>query len=787
MRNIFFFLIIFVSFSFVSGTALASTSVDQNISSNTTWVLSGSPYIVSTDSVVEPGVSLDIDPGVVVQFQQGASLGVLGTLSAEGSALSHIHFESLSSEYWESIRVLPGGSASCVYCDISHAQFGFEVTQGGLTVSHVRIFESTNGISAHNADVTISDSVIENIESEAFSLFENSEGSVTGLEVSDVGSGVSVFNNSHLTATDLTIQTVSFGDAISVFNTSSISVTEGVFEDGEAAGVSVWGESTLTLSDVFVRSFAVGVADNGGSTIVLDHVAIHSNDIGMYVIDSELSSQESGIFGNATGFEHYGTEEVNLENIWWGSVSGPYHAQLNPNGPGNAVIGDVDFNPWLLQNPFPVSGPTIDGVTQYKRDGTFVIPPGGLNASDTMVLASQVYTTEGLVQMEIEFKPVDEAFDATGLVESLFVPGGSTAVVTMQHIENGEYHFRARAVDSTGVTSEWVEYNGPNGTDVRIAAAPLYTQIPSPYPDTAATTDWANDIYAAGNNGSCGTTIAGCGCALVSAVMLLRYYGITTVQGQDVNPKNLNQWLINNNGYFSGAISWPKVAEYAGNAVQFIGAAGANTHALLDLYLAQGRPSILNVKAIGSHFILATNKLTSTYEVRDPSYYNTKTLSDSPGPATRNYANSFSGQRLFIPNPNLTPTPYIQFILQSPAEIIVTDSTGKRVGKNPRTGKTYEEAEGSSYAIEMYDSQDTKTVSDHAWKTAYIPNPILGEYTVEVIGTGTGKYTLSAVAHDKNGEAVTSVKDRTSKGKSTKYRIMYASDGLTKISIVPAL
>ncbi|MCP8320942.1 MAG: hypothetical protein H3Z52_08385, partial [archaeon] len=48
-----------------------STLVSGYLSQNTIWTLAGSPYIVIGDVVIDAGVSLTIEPGVVVKFTDG--------------------------------------------------------------------------------------------------------------------------------------------------------------------------------------------------------------------------------------------------------------------------------------------------------------------------------------------------------------------------------------------------------------------------------------------------------------------------------------------------------------------------------------------------------------------------------------------------------------------------------------------------------------------------------------------------------------------------------------------
>ncbi len=47
----------------------ASTSVPCSIASDTTWTLSASPYVATCDVTVNAGITLTVEPGVVVKFQ----------------------------------------------------------------------------------------------------------------------------------------------------------------------------------------------------------------------------------------------------------------------------------------------------------------------------------------------------------------------------------------------------------------------------------------------------------------------------------------------------------------------------------------------------------------------------------------------------------------------------------------------------------------------------------------------------------------------------------------------
>ena len=75
-------------------TGIAQTNVSGFISTNTTWNLAGSPYIVVGNALVLHGYTLTVEPGVVVKFNTDKALQIDGELIAIGIPQSRILFTS---------------------------------------------------------------------------------------------------------------------------------------------------------------------------------------------------------------------------------------------------------------------------------------------------------------------------------------------------------------------------------------------------------------------------------------------------------------------------------------------------------------------------------------------------------------------------------------------------------------------------------------------------------------------------------------------------------------------
>ena len=96
-----------------SGELRAETNVQGIINENTTWRVSDSPIIVVGSVLVPSGVTLTIEPGVVVKFDNAKGLQIEGQLIARGTNARKIRFTS------NATTQAPGDWASIFFTDSS--------------------------------------------------------------------------------------------------------------------------------------------------------------------------------------------------------------------------------------------------------------------------------------------------------------------------------------------------------------------------------------------------------------------------------------------------------------------------------------------------------------------------------------------------------------------------------------------------------------------------------------------------------------------------------------------
>lgn len=277
------------------------------------------------------------------------------------------------------------------------------------------------------------------------------------------------------------------------------------------------------------------------------------------------------------------------------------------------------------------------------------------------------------------------------------------------------------------------------------------TQIASPYPPESS--DWEGDLYGDGTPDWCGSTIGGCGCAITSLSMLGGRYGIKTgYDGTAVNPRNMNAWLKANNGYTAiNTVRWYYSLQYLSQQLGFstlqLDSLNSTDMTAITQSVGAGQPGIAFKKSKGHYLVLTDVLASGGFAVKDPFWYLTETTNDVKDVANhvQNYGDTVDQVSLYSHSNVPRPFPrWVEIQLGSPAELLVTDSQGRRTGYDVSTGQIINEIPGSTYTQAAGPATaDTLAAGVHLPKVLAISAPTDDLYTLSVIGTGDGPYTLS--------------------------------------------
>jgi hypothetical protein len=125
--------------------ALATTHISgATYTSNTEWTTSGSPYVLDGSVQVNSGVTLTIDPGVIVKLNGTfRAMYIYGTLDAAGTSGSHVTITSYQDDsaggdtngdgsatsgaagQWYSLFFESGSTGTFSYTDVTYGGWGF--------------------------------------------------------------------------------------------------------------------------------------------------------------------------------------------------------------------------------------------------------------------------------------------------------------------------------------------------------------------------------------------------------------------------------------------------------------------------------------------------------------------------------------------------------------------------------------------------------------------------------------------------------------------------------------
>lgn len=277
-----------------------ATDVSGLISSDTVWTFANNPYIVTGNILVNNGVTLTIESGVIVKFNSGLSMQIDGTLIAQGTSSDSITFTSNT--------VDTAGAWGYIYFSDTSTDAVFQNDINGIYLSgsilEYCIIQYAGGISVFDngalrldqATPFINYCTITNNSASGIRVYEISGGLkisnsvITNNASLENGGGIYIINDQWdgiPTTSLISGNTISYNSTVYPYSTS----------EGGGIYIAVGNYKIITISNNIVTN---NTADNGGGIYNAYHgTAYISNNI---IINNTSDAGGAGIYnGKADG------------------------------------------------------------------------------------------------------------------------------------------------------------------------------------------------------------------------------------------------------------------------------------------------------------------------------------------------------------------------------------------------------------------------------------------------------------------------------------------------------
>ena len=811
---------VFFLFFLVAAPLYASTEILSSIlASDTSWTLAGSPYILPDHNTLQinNGVTLTIEPSVVVQFGYKSRIEGPGRVSAHGLPNQKITLTSID-------ETLGGGDGSLVDTGwtIEMGQPSGSVTNGPYEFEHV-IIEHSNGVYFNRQPVTLRDITV--LDSDIGLRFFLSEIDIDGLTISNVGSpigstgGSGSIKNATSTHSGALQQVLTLGGFN--YSLSNISITNSGLQGalllqsstveaenlnlsgGQGGGVLVQnnfgtGPATLHLASSTIEGFATDGIRVVASFLTITGSKIRNNSTGINLWDGNFGSvgethvSGSSFSGNQFAVSSIAGGVVDMRGNYWGDPSGPFHPVFHPQGLGQAIFGGVLFDPWLLSDPFILPEKHIDPVIiipgllgSAEKNGIWLIDPIFHvydNLIETLEANGYVLGVD-LFTFPYDWRNsnVDTAILLGSKIASILstcscskvdlVAHSMGGLVARQYIQSLSYDHDVDQLIFLGTPHlgspkaylTWEAGESVNELSERFIKTLLSREAKKAgYPSLF---DYIHQRPIVSFQ------------ELLPITDYLLDKASTTLRTYPINyPRNIFLENLNNNisALLNSGVDITNIIGDIGTSTIFTIRVVPSVNLPFWQDGSPDRPSSDEGLELGSGD--GTVSLQSSEFVGFDSVVLDKKHLDLPTDGEKIVYKNLSGKEpsTFVDKPRIYNFKILIIKILSPADIVVVAPDGKKVGKDFETGDEFNEIPDAFYS---------GYVTDDEYVT--IPNPLDGEYQVVTEGTGSGgEYTIATGLISDDGTAEASFSGQTLPGLITPISIPIDTESDT-ISITP--
>ncbi|MCW4035022.1 MAG: right-handed parallel beta-helix repeat-containing protein [Candidatus Bathyarchaeota archaeon] len=317
--------------STIFGVVYASTEVSGVISSDTTWTLENSPYVVTAPLLVDIGATLTIEPGVIVHIDT-TYIRIQGTLIARGN-ITH------------PISIITNATTGLQFPTQDNAiQFTDESTDWDEQTGSGSIIEGAFISTTRYSDLITIDRSSPKIRN--CTLVNDNYGYV-----------ISIYSESTAIISNCSITSKSGGIYCggTFVDTNVPRILHNVIENCSNAGIYVDGGSPIIERNYITNSTFVGgiLVTYPGADPSIRNNTITGNNVG---IKLEISPTQPILYNNIYDNTEYNiylqvgaSEDINATNNWWGTINTSGISQTIYDFKNDFNLGTVNFDPFLLE------------------------------------------------------------------------------------------------------------------------------------------------------------------------------------------------------------------------------------------------------------------------------------------------------------------------------------------------------------------------------------------------------------------------------------------------------
>ncbi len=461
------------------------TVIGGTLAADTTLGAAGSPYVIATDLIVPPGITLTIPAGVAVTLAQGRNLRVQGGLVVSGTASQPVTLNGRSGALWGGISFEnPTAPCTLAHVTLRGATYGYDRTVYGyaisslnadLTLDFVDIRECANPVSGLGGRATLRDCILSNPYTgdcvnlkecataiQRCTFYGNNQVDTDAIDLGDMSNGlvedcrIYRFQGPNSDGVDLGEGSV------------NMLIQRNLIYYNADKGVSIGAGSTATVRQNLIVgcNLAVGIKDAGSSAIIDQNTFVNCGT-GVAVYEKHFGGGGGSAFITNTIISKASLAPLTTDAASTATVSYSISDTTALPGIGNLLADPRFIDPALLNFQLQPTSPAIDsGDPSHPLDPDLTVVDRGAaylyQASDypftigQTVVINEILANSGAAPDWIELHnrtqgPLDISGwflsdDATNL-SKYRIPAGTILPADGYVVFSEDLHFGAASVD----------------------------------------------------------------------------------------------------------------------------------------------------------------------------------------------------------------------------------------------------------------------------------------------------------------------------------------------------